>query len=224
MTITPKPNKGYELDTLTVLDKDGSRVQVREKDGKYTFTMPKGKVSVEATFRPIGESGTPAFADLPAGYWAENAILWASQNGYMNGTSSTTFNPDGIITRQQMWMILARLNGRSPADFAEARAWAMETGVSDGTNGGSAMSRQQMVTFLHRYGQMKGYALTGSTELGNFPDGSAVSGYAQEPLSWAVANGIVNGTSQGTLNPGGTATRAQFAVILQRFYQNVVEA
>lgn len=224
VTITPKPNQGYELDTLTVLDKDGSRVQVQEKDGKYTFTMPKSKVTVEATFRPIGESGTPAFADLPAGYWAENAILWASQNGYMNGTSSTTFNPDGIITRQQMWMILARLNGRSPADFAGARAWAMEAGVSDGTNGGSAMSRQQMVTFLHRYGQMKGYALTGSTELGSFPDGSAVSGYAQEPLSWAVANGIVAGTSQGTLNPGGTATRAQFAVILQRFYQNVVEA
>lgn len=120
-------------------------------------------------------------------------------------------------------MILARLSGADPANFAEARAWAVNNGVSDGSNPAANMSRQQMVTFLHRYAEMRGYRLTGSADLTAFPDHASVANYAVEPLSWSVANSIVSGTANGTLNPGGTATRAQFAVILQRFYGSVVE-
>lgn len=224
VTLTVRPNSGYVLDSVKVTDSKGAEVALTKVgDTQYTFVMPSGKVTVDASFVSDG-SGSAAFpfADA-AGSWARDAIAWAYENGYMNGVSAAAFQPDGTITRQQLWMILARLNGQNPANMAEARQWAMSSGVSDGTNGANAMTRQQMVTFLYRYGQQKGYALTGAADLGRFPDSGTVSGYAQAPFAWAVENGIVSGTSQGTLNPGGSATRAQFAVILQRFYANIVE-
>ena len=121
-------------------------------------------------------------------------------------------------------MILARMDGVQPGNMAEARTWAVDNAVSDGANGPRAMSRQQLVTILCSYAQGKGLALTGAADLTQFPDSASAAAYAQEALAWAVANGIVSGTSGGLLNPEGTATRAQFTVILQRFYQNVAEA
>lgn len=225
VTITPKPDAGYVLDTLVVRDSSGKQIEVKAAgDGKYTFVMPAGQVTVEATFRQEGESGSWPFADVDRdSFWAAGAIAWVYEQGYMNGNSASTFNPGGTITRQQMWMILARLSGQNPASFAEARQWAMDSGVSDGTNGPNAMSRQQMVTFLYRYAQLKGYALTGASDIDAFPDSGLAANYAQEPLAWAVGNGIVTGTSDGALNPTGTATRAHFAVILQRFCENTAK-
>lgn len=227
VTLTAKPKSGYVLDTLRVLDAKGNELELtKTSDGKYTFIMPDGKVTVDAKFAEEGsQTQTKDFPFTDAeDSWARDAIAWAYENGYVNGTSATTFNPNGSITRQQMWMILARLSGASPANMTEAREWAMSSGVTDGTNGGNAMTRQQMVTFLYRYAQNRGYTTGGGTSLDSFPDNATVSAYAREPLAWAVGNGIVAGTSDGTLNPGGGATRAQFAVILQRFYSNTVES
>ncbi len=227
VTLTAKPKSGYVLDTLRVLDAKGNELELtKTSDGKYTFIMPDGKVTVDAKFAEEGsQAQTKDFPFTDAeDSWARDAIAWAYENGYVNGTSATTFNPNGSITRQQMWMILARLSGASPANMAEAREWAMSSGVTDGTNGGNAMTRQQMVTFLYRYAQNRGYTTSGGTSLDSFPDNATVSAYAREPLAWAVGNGIVAGTSDGNLNPGGGATRAQFAMILQRFYNNTVES
>ena len=216
VTITVKPDDGYELNELTVTDKNGKTVKVTEgKNGKFTFTMPATKVTVEATFSKIEEAQT--FIDVPDGYWAEDAIAWAAENGYMNGNSAVTFNPEGTVTRQQLWMILARLSGYQPADFTEAKAWAVDNGVSDGTVPGNAVSRQQLVTILYRYAVRMGYNTAARADLTVFPDHASVASYATDAMSWSVANGIVGGTTQGTLNPAGTATRAQFAVILSRF-------
>ena len=225
VTLTVRPNGGYILDSLKVIDSKGAEVSLTKvSDTKYTFTMPAGKVSVDARFVSDGSNAASfPFTDA-VDNWARDAIAWAYENGYVNGTSATTFNPNGSITRQQMWMILARLSGASPANMAEAREWAMSSGVTDGTSGSNAMTRQQMVTFLYRYAQLKGYTLTGTAELSRLPDSGTVSSYAQAPLAWAVENSIVAGTSDGRLNPGGTATRGQFAVILQRFYTGIVEA
>ena len=154
-------------------------------------------------------------------FWAYDAIEWAYENGYMNGKTATTFQPDGSVTRQQLWMILARLSGANPADMAEARTWAMSTGVSDGSNPGTAVSRQQMVTMLYRYAGLMGYTISGTADLASYPDSASVSGYAQDAMSWSVANGIVAGTASGTLDPSGTATRAQFSVILMRFCEKM---
>lgn len=224
VTVTVRPHKGYELDKLTVKDADGRTIRVTEAgDGKFTFLMPDGKVTVEAAFKAVTAEpetagpAAPVFTDVPAGFWAYDQITWAANKGIMGGYGNGIFAPNRSVTRQQLWMVLGRLNGSSPADMAAARAWAMSSGVSDGSNAASTMSRQQMVTMLYRYAQMKGYSTAGRADLSRFPDGGSVAGYAQEALSWAVANGVMGGTSAGTLNPGGTASRAHFAVFMQRF-------
>ena len=220
VTITPDPDSGYEVDQVTVTDRDGDEIRVTaNRDGTYTFTQPRGRVTIEVTFVRAGES--VFFDDVPASFWAYDEIAWAYDNGYVNGTSAATFSPNSSITRQQVWMILARLSGADPASMAAAREWAMVNDISDGTNPGNAVTRQQLVALLYRYAQMMGYDNGAREALTSFPDAGTVSGYAQEPMQWSVANGIVAGTSAGTLNPAGTATRAQFAVILYRFWDQV---
>ena len=216
VTITPDPDNGYEVGEVTVTDRSGDAVRVTANwDGTYTFTQPRGRVTIEVTFVRAGES--VFFDDVPASFWAYDEIAWAYDNGYVNGTSATTFSPNSSITRQQVWMILARLSGGNPASMAAAREWAMVNDISDGTNPGNAVTRQQLVALLYRYAQLMSYDNGAREALTSFPDAGTVSGYAQEPMQWSVANGIVAGTSAGTLNPTGTATRAQFAVILYRF-------
>ena len=220
VTITPDPDSGYEVGEVIVTDRSGDAVRVTaNRDGTYTFTQPRGRVTIEVTFVRAGES--VFFDDVPASFWAYDEIAWAYDNGYVNGTSAATFSPNSSITRQQVWMILARLSGTSPASMAAAREWAMANNISDGTNPGNAVTRQQLVALLYRYAQMMGYDNGAREALTSFPDAGTVSGYAQEPMQWSVANGIVAGTSAGTLNPAGTATRAQFAVILYRFWDQV---
>ena len=216
VTITPDPDRGYEVDEVIVRDRNGNRVDVTaERNGTYTFEQPRGRVTIEVTFVPTGTA--TFFTDVPASFWAYDEIKWAYDNGYVNGTSATTFSPNASISRQQVWMILARLSGQSPANMAEARTWAMENGISDGTTPGNAVTRQQLVALLYRYATMMGYANDARADLTSYPDAGTVASYAVEPMQWSVANSIVAGTSDGTLNPTGTATRAQFAVILYRF-------
>lgn len=95
----------------------------------------------------------------------DDSIKAAYEMGYMNGKSTAVFQPDGSVTRQQLWMILARLSGSNPSDMAEARAWAMSNGISDGTNPGDPVTRQQMVTILYRYASLKGNDVSDKADL-----------------------------------------------------------
>ena len=220
VTITPDPDSGYEVDQVTVTDRDGDEIRVTaNRDGTYTFTQPRGRVTIEVTF--VRETGETTFSDVPETYWAYDEIEWAYDNGYVNGTSASTFAPGASISRQQVWMILARLSGGSPADMAAAREWAMANDISDGTNPGNAVTRQQLAALLFRFAQANGYDSGDRAALTGFPDAGSVASYAVEALQWATASGIINGTSQGTLNPAGTATRAQFAVMLYRFWNGL---
>ena len=220
VTITPDPDSGYEVDQVTVTDRDGDEIRVTaNRDGTYTFTQPRGRVTIEVTF--VRETGETTFSDVPETYWAYDEIEWAYDNGYVNGTSASTFAPGASISRQQVWMILARLSGGSPADMAAAREWAMANDISDGTNPGTAVTRQQLAALLFRFAQANGYDSGDRAALTGFPDAGSVASYAVEALQWATASGILNGTSQGTLNPAGTATRAQFAVMLYRFWNGL---
>lgn len=222
VTITVKPDNGYELDELTVTDKDGDTVKLQSKGGnKYTFTMPGSKVTVEATFTLEKEENLP-FADVAEDYWAVEEITWAYENGYMNGVSAERFAPGSTVTRQQLWMVLARLTEFNPSNMTEAQHWAVESKISDGSNPGGALTRQQMVTILYRWAQQMGYDVSGRADLSAFPDNASVAAYATEPMTWAIAEGIISGTTEGLLDPAGTATRAQFAVILYRFFENVM--
>ena len=222
VTITVTPDDGYVLDELSVTTRGGDAVSLRQRnDSQYTFEMPAGSVVIHVSF--MEQSSTPAeemfFSDVPSDFWAYNEIQWAFENGYMNGTTSTTFVPSGAVTRQQVWMILARMAGSNPVDMAAARAWAVNNGISDGTDPGAAVTRQQLVALLHRFAAQNGYDTTARADLSGYPDVASVASYAADAMAWSVAEGIVGGTTQGTLNPAGTANRAQFAVILWRFYQ-----
>ena len=213
VTIHPEPDEGYEVDEITVTDRDGDSVEVtRDPDGTYHFTQPRGAVTVQVTFRL---SSLP-FVDVARGAWYYDHVAYVYTNGLMNGTSATTFSPDADMTRAMVWAILARMDGETVtgADWAEtARRWAMETGVSDGENPDRSVTREQLATMLWRY--------TGepasSRSLSAFADAADVSGYAETAMAWAAEHGIVTGVTDTTLVPRGTATRAQCAAMLMRF-------
>lgn len=157
------------------------------------------------------------FADVPGTHWAAKEIRWARNGGLMAGYENGNFRPWAPATRQELWMVLGRLAGSRPADMEMARQWAVNTGVSDGTNPHGALSRQQLVTMLYRFAKSQGKNVTASVNLGSFKDSGAVAAYAKDAFSWAVAKGIVGGDSTGRLNPENTATRAHFAVLLYRY-------
>ena len=213
VTLTVK--EGYDITGILVTDRNGNRVEVTCQDGKYTFRMPRGKITVTPIYAPA----EPVFADVDGGHWASGAIRWAAEKGYMTGISDTVFAPEGKVSRQQVWMILARLSGAAPAGMAEARVWAMANGISDGTAPGAAVTRQQMVTLLYRYAVLMGYDVSvgEDTNILSYEDALSVSEYAVPAFQWACGAGIIDGTTSGTLAPQGNATRAQFAVILSRF-------
>ena len=160
------------------------------------------------------------FRDVPMGHWAAGEIEWANQMGYMNGTGGR-FNPDGNISSQQMWMVLARLTGANPANMTEARRWAVQGGYADGSSPTGAVKRHQLVTALYRCARLSGSLNQNTTSLAGYNDSRTVPAVARDAFSWALANGIISGGADKTLMPNGYITRAQFAVILYRYSQRV---
>lgn len=159
----------------------------------------------------------PGFSDVPEDFWARQEISWALEQGYMKGTGEGIFTPGGSISRQQIWMILARMEGVDPSDMEAAKAWAMAAGISDGSAPGAAVTRQQLAVLLYRFAQRQGAGLSADTDLNGFSDGAAVAPYAREAMAWAIDAGVLQGTAAGSLLPEGTASRAQTAVLLSRF-------
>ena len=216
---TVTPDEGWELEALTVTDNNGKELELTsESDGEYSFKMPDCRVEIEVSFRKTGTS--LPFTDVGENYWAYSEIAWAWENGYMSGTSAVSFNPGSTVSRQQVWMILARMAGENPADMAAAKSWAVANGVSDGTNPGSAVTRQQLAALLYRYAVQNGYdvSIGESTNILSYTDVGQVSEYAIPAMQWACGAGIIAGTGNGsTLSPQGTATRAQLAVMLYRW-------
>ena len=228
VTITTKPNEGYELGDLTVKDANGNALPLTDKgDGKYTFTMPDSKVSVEVSFVKAASS---SFADVPANAYFADAVKWAVDKGVTNGLSDTTFGPYESCTRAQIVTFLWRAAG-SPepkamssfsdvpvnAYYAKAVAWAVENGITNGMTEttfapDAICTRGQSVTFLYR--ALKGSA-SGSA---NFTDVKSDAFYA-DAINWAVANNVTNGTSNTTFSPNADCTRAEIVTFLYRAYQ-----
>ena len=218
VTVTVKPDDGYQLDKLTVADAKGSTISVTDKgNGKYTFTMPASKVTVTPKFIKIAQQPTKkTFSDVDKSDWFANAVAYVTEKGLMNGTGSDTFSPNASTTRGMLMTVLARYAGEDTTGgaiwYEKGMNWAKAKGVSDGTNPEVNITREQLVTMLYRYAGSP--AANGS--LDNFSDAASVSSYAVNAMQWAVANGIVNG-SNGKLNPKNNATRAEVAAILMRF-------
>ena len=166
-----------------------------------------------------------SFTDVPAGSWYEEAVNYVHEKGLMNGTSSNAFSPNANTTRGMIVTILARVEGVNTNGtpwYAAGQKWAMDNGISDGTNMPGVITREQLATILYRYAKQKGYDVSKSAALTAFSDADKVSGYAAEAMQWAVAEGLLQG-SNGRLNPQGSATRAQVATILMRFMEKFVK-
>ena len=230
VTVTVKPDSGYVLETLTVTDKNGNELTLKDKgNGKYTFTMPAGKVEVKATFME-DNSVLNFFYDVPNGAYFYEAVKWAVDKGITNGLSDTMFGPYESCTRAQIVTFLWRAAGSPepktassftdvPANayYAKAVAWAVENGITNGMTAtmfapDATCTRGQSVTFLHR--ALKGTA-SGST---NFTDVKSDAFYA-DAINWAVANNVTNGTSNTTFSPNADCTRAEIVTFLYRAYQ-----
>lgn len=166
-----------------------------------------------------------SFTDVPAGSWYEEAVNYVHEKGLMNGTSSNAFSPNASTTRGMIVTILARVEGVNTNGtpwYAAGQKWAMDNGISDGTNMPGVITREQLATILYRYAKQKGYDVSKSAALTGFSDADKVSGYAAEAMQWAVAEGLLQG-SNGKLNPQGSATRAQVATILMRFMEKIAK-
>ena len=237
VTITTQPAPGYELESLTVLDSRGSEIALTDQgDGKYTFTMPARKVTVQASFAPV----PLPFEDVPPGAWYEEAVRYAYTHGIMEGMSDTTFVPGKSLTRAEAVQVLYNLEGQPTVSesatfpdlvyqwYKPAIAWAEQTGVVDGYEDGTfqpgdSITRQEFAQMLYNYAKYKGHDLTAEGDLSSFPDGDSVQEWALPAMSWANGNALINGHDDGPLEPGGTTTRAQAASILMRFDQKLVE-
>lgn len=243
VTLTATPQDGYRLTGLTVTDGAGNNVTLSDKgDGKYTFVMPSRAVTVKASFAPITAGDLP-FIDVPAGAWYEDGVRYVYQNGLMAGTSATTFGPDVTTTRGMIATILWRLEGSPQVDYAmafddvaanswyaEAIRWAASEGIVSGYGDGKfgpddIITREQMAAMLYRYAQYKGYDVSvgEDTNILSYTDFEDLSEYAIPAMQWAVGAGIISGTSESTLGPRGNASRAQVAVILTRYCENVAK-
>lgn len=238
VTVTVTPDDGYALDKLAVYDEDGDKLDLNDKgDGKFTFQMPKGDVSIEVSFAPI-EDETPKadFSDVPADAWYAEAVQYVYENGLMTGTSDTTFSPDLTTSRSMIATILWRMAGSPvvnyamdfadvPADqwYAEAVRWASSEGIVGGYGNGSfgtgdPITREQFAVMLCRFAQKQGYDVSvgENTNILSYTDVSAVSEYAIPAMQWAVGSGVITGMGD-TLAPQGETTRAQAAMMLMRF-------
>ena len=229
VTVTVKPDAGYELDSLKVLDKDGKELALTDKgDGRFTFIMPAGKVEVKATFTE--EVKTSPFRDVPTDAYYYEAVKWAQKKGITGGIGDGLFGPNQPCTRAQIITFLWRAAGSpepkamssfadvsTDAYYAKAVAWAVENGITTGTGDGkfspdSTCTRAQSVTFLFR---AIGKLVDSKAE---FSDVLTDSYYANA-VAWAVENGVTNGIGDGLFGPDNSCTRAQIVTFLFRAYQ-----
>ena len=230
VTVTVTPDAGYQLDKLTITDKNGKELKLTDKgDGKYSFTMPDGKVEVKAVFAKKVE--TSPFVDVSADAYYNQAVQWAQEKGITDGISSDLFGPKQPCTRSQIVTFLWRAAGSPEPEstaagmtdvvpgsyYAKAVAWAVENGITSGTAEGTfspdaTCTRAQAVTFLARAQNAKA---TGKTAFSDVPADS----YFADAVAWAQANGVTTGTTETTFSPDNDCTRAQIVTFLYRANQ-----
>ena len=224
VTVTVKPDTGYELDSLKVLDKNGKELALTDKgDGKFTFIMPAGRVEVKATFTE--EVKISPFRDVPTDAYYYEAVKWAQKKGITGGIGDGLFGPNQPCTRAQIVTFLWREPEGTAAGmtdvaagsyYEKAVAWAIENGITTGTADGlfapdATCTRAQGMTFLFRASKASADGAPAFSDV-------AADAYYAEAVKWATDNGITNGTTSSTFSPGSGCTRAQIVTFLWRLY------
>ena len=230
VTITAAPNKGHELSGIKVIDQNGREVKLTDKgSGKYTFTMPVGKVTIKADF--TAQTVDSVFADVSADAYYYEAVKWAADKGITGGIGDSLFAPNQSCTRAQIVTFLWRAAGSPepkalssfadvPADayYAKAVAWAVENGITEGTSDttfapGTICTRAQGAALLYRAAGSP--AVSGSAAFTDVP----ADAYYADAAAWAEQKGITGGIGNGLFGPHNNCTRAQIVTFLYRMYQ-----
>ena len=237
VTITPKPENGYQVDKIIVTGQDGRVLEVKKNpDGTFSFTQPANTVKIEISYKPIETIWRNPFTDVSQDAWYYDAVKYAVQHKLFCGISDTAFSPDSTMTRGMLATVLYRMAGKpnieneiwgypfadvdAEAYYATAIYWARLNGIASGYSDekfgpDDPITREQLVAILYNYSSSP----TSSQTLEGFTDTDKISSYALNALRWAVEQGILQGKGDGVLDPTGQATRAEVAAILQRFCQ-----
>ena len=242
VTITVLPDDAYKLDDLSVTA-GGKDVELTDNgDGTFSFTMPSGDVKISATFAEDPDWTEPEepstdvsdlSIDVAPNAWYKAAVQYAYDNGLMTGVSNTEFAPEAT-TRAMIVSMLARLENVTSAEsagfadvddndwYATAVNWAANVGVVNGYEDGTfkpntAITREQLAAILMNYASYKGEDVSNRADLSAYSDTATISSWANDVMQWAVAEGLISGMTADTLQPQGSATRAQVAAILERF-------
>lgn len=243
ITLAVIPDSGYQLETLSITDSKGKRINTITKNSEeYEFTMPDSEVIVEAIFRPVQDNRpVDVFLDIDSIAWYCNAVKYVVENGIMSGTGTYTFEPNTTLSRGMIAQMLYALEGKPNVSgtgyfndvpvnawFAQAAAWAQSKGIITGYDNGNfgpndPLTREQLALILYNYAKTKGYGTSAAGNLSQFVDGSSTSVWAQEGMAWAVGAGLLSGRDGNMLCPTGTATRAEVAQIMMNFCENVKE-
>lgn len=178
------------------------------------------------------------FTDVREGDWFYDAVAYAYTNGLFNGTSATTFSPNGTMTRSMLVTVLWRMEDEPTANsanpfadvaagtwYTDAVVWASSAGIVNGTSATTfdpdgTVTREQIAAILYRYAKTKGWDISGASSLSSFTDGPQVSDWAARAMEWAYAEGLITGKDGGRLDPQGQASRAEVATILMRLLES----
>lgn len=239
VTLTIKPDWGYELETLTVTDSHGYELKLTyHSNGTYTFTMPRDNVTVKAIFTVRDMP----FVDVPGDAWYAGGVRYVYAHGLMNGTGSWRFSPNRTTTRAMIATILYRMEG-SPRVYGTSRfgdveagswyedavIWATQNDIVEGYTSktfgpNDPITREQMAAMLYRYADYCRCDMSAGryVDLSKFSDMNEISDYAIPALRWAVGEEIIQGRTGKRLAPTDTATRAEVAVMLMRFCEDVI--
>ena len=239
VTLTIKPDWGYELETLTVTDSHGYELKLTyHSNGTYTFTMPRDNVTVKAIFTVRDMP----FVDVPGDAWYAGGVRYVYAHGLMNGTGNWRFSPNRTTTRAMIATILYRMEG-SPrvygtSQFGDVEAgswyedaviWATQNDIVEGYTSKTfgpddPITREQMAAMLYRYADYCRCDMSAGryVDLSKYSDMNEISDYAIPALRWAVGEEIIEGRTGKRLAPTDTATRAEVAVMLMRFCEDVI--
>lgn len=195
---------------------------------KKGYVIPATGSGTTPPVKPV-EPVVPSipFTDVSEGDWFYDSVKYVYDNGLMNGTGANEFSPNSQTTRGMIVTILYRqygspsLNSDGKTWWSDARVWAMENRISDGTNMEGSITREQLAAMIYRYAKLTGEDVSASGDLNKFIDRNMISDWAIEAMQWAVGNGILGGRPDGMLDPKGQATRAEVAAMLMRFNRQI---
>lgn len=226
VSVTATPEDGYALSALSVRGESGAEIALAEKsDGRRSFTMPDENVVVDAEFVATGdEPETPdafPFIDVHPGDWFYDDVYTAWERHLVAGMTEDLYMPQRAMSRAMTVTILSRFEEEIPtvdgAWYESARVWGMENGICDGTRMEEDVTREQLATMLWRYARYRGWDVSARGDVSAFSDADKISPFADDAITWATGTGILGGKGEGILDPGGKATRAEFAAMLNRF-------